>query len=52
MHPAKKEAEAGVTKFEEKQVKAFHIVDGKPMYDTTDGYFITGAAGIVEFIAE
>lgn len=45
-------AEAGVTKFEEKQVKALHIVDGKPMYETTDGYFITGAADIVEFIAE
>lgn len=45
-------AEAGVTKFEEKQVKALHIVDGKPMYETTDGYFITGADDIVEFIAE
>lgn len=43
-------AEAGVTKFEEKNVKALHIVDGKPMYETTDGYFITGAADIVEFI--
>ena len=45
-------AEAGVTKFEEKQVKALHIVDGKPMYETTDGYFITGADDIVEFIEE
>lgn len=45
-------AEAGVSKFTEKDVKALHIVDGKPMYATTDGFFISGAADIVEFIEE
>mgnify|MGYP001053467126 CR=1 FL=1 len=41
----------GVTKFVEKDVVALHLVDGKPMYETLDGYFITGSKTLVEFIA-
>lgn len=42
----------GVTKFVEKDVVALHLVDGKPMYETLDGYFITADENLVKFIAE
>jgi len=42
----------GVTKFVEKDVVALHLVDGKPMYETLDGYFITADEKLVKFTAE
>ena len=42
----------GVTKFAEKNVVALHLVDGKPMYETLDGYFITADEHLVKFIEE
>ena len=42
----------GVTKFVEKDVVALHLVDGKPMYETLDGYFITADEHLVKFITE
>lgn len=42
----------GVTKFVEKDVVALHLVDGKPMYETLDGHFITADENLVKFIAE
>lgn len=45
-----KSACIGVTKFAEKDVVALHMVDEKPMYETLDGYFITGDETLVKFI--
>lgn len=47
-----KSACIGVTKFVEKDVVALHLVGGKPMYETLDGYFITADEKLVKFIAE
>lgn len=45
-------AVAGTTVFTEKSVVAALTVDGKPMYKTKDGYYITGNPDMVEFVAE
>lgn len=42
----------GVTAFVEKEVVRRHVVDGKPLFETVDGHFISGKADHVEFIAE
>lgn len=44
------EAVVGVTTFVEKRVVARYEVDGRKMYETSDGYFITGADDLVEFV--
>ena len=43
---------AGVTNFCEKKVVAIYVVDGRKMYETADGYFVSGDPAHVEFIAE
>lgn len=45
-------AACGVTMFEEKTVDRRVMVDGAPMYHTTDGYYVSGKPEHVEFIAE
>lgn len=45
-------AACGVTSFDEKKVVRRHVVDGKPLFETADGYFISGKSDHVEFIAE
>lgn len=43
---------AGVTNFEEKKVVGLLNVNGKPMFKTYDGYFVTGDPALVEYAAE
>lgn len=45
-------AVCGVTAFDEKKVVRRHVVDGKPLFETVDGHFISGKADHVEFVAE
>lgn len=45
-------AVCGVTAFDEKKVVRRHVVDGKPLFETVDGHFISGKADHVEFAAE
>jgi hypothetical protein len=45
-------AVAGVTNFDVKHVVGLLNVNGKPMYKTNDGYFITGDPALVEYVAE
>lgn len=45
-------AVAGVTNFNEKKVVGLLNVNGKPMYKTNDGYFITGDQALVEYVEE
>lgn len=42
----------GATAFDTKEVTHVLNVEGKPMYRTQDGYFITGDPKLVEFIEE
>ena len=42
----------GAIRFTEKDVKYLAEVDGKPMYRTVDGYYISGDSKLVEFIAD
>lgn len=42
----------GATAFDTKDVTHVLNVDGKPMYRTKDGYFITGEPELVEYIEE
>lgn len=42
----------GVIRFTEKDVKYLAEVDGKPLYRTVDGYYISGDSELVEFIAD
>lgn len=44
------EAVKGVMKFDTKKVTHKLIVDGKMMYRTADGYFVSGATELVEYI--
>lgn len=46
------EAVRGATTFTEKIVTHVMEVDGKPMYKTLDGYFISGDPKLVEYIEE
>lgn len=46
------EAVRGATAFTEKIVTHVMEVDGKPMYKTLDGYFISGDPKLVEYIEE
>lgn len=46
------EAVIGATAFTEKIVTHVMEVDGKPMYKTLDGYFISGDPKLVEYIEE
>lgn len=46
------EAVRGATAFTEKNVTHVMEVDGKPMYKTLDGYFISGDPKLVEYIEE
>lgn len=46
------EAVRGATSFTEKEVTHVMEVDGKPMYKTLDGYFISGDPKLVEYIEE
>ena len=46
------EAVRGATAFTEKIVTHVMKVDGKPMYKTLDGYFISGDPKLVEYIEE
>lgn len=45
-------AVCGVTVFDEKKVVRRHVVDGKPLFETVDGHFISGKSDHVEFIEE
>lgn len=42
----------GATAFDTKEVTHVLTVEGKPMYRTIDGYFITGDPELVEYIEE
>ena len=46
------DAVRGATTFTEKIVTHVMEVDGKPMYKTLDGYFISGDPKLVEYIEE
>ena len=46
------DAVRGVTAFAEKIVTHMMEVDGKPMYKTLDGYYISGDPKLVEYIEE
>lgn len=46
------EAIRGAAAFTEKEVTHVMEVDGKPMYKTLDGYFISGDPKLVEYIEE
>lgn len=46
------DAVRGATTFTEKIVTHVMEVDGKPMYKTLDGYFISGDSKLVEYIEE
>lgn len=46
------EAVRGVAAFTEKEVTHVMEVDGKPMYKTLDGYFVSGDPKLVEYIEE
>lgn len=46
------EAVRGATAFTEKIVTHVMEVDGKPMYKTLDGYFVSGDPKLVEYIEE
>lgn len=46
------DAVRGVTAFTEKIVTHMMEVDGKPMYKTLDGYYISGDPKLVEYIEE
>lgn len=46
------DAVRGATTFKEKIVTHVMEVDGKPMYKTLDGYFISGDPKLVEYIEE
>lgn len=46
------EAVRGAAAFTEKEVTHVMEVDGKPMYKTLDGYFISGDLKLVEYIEE
>lgn len=46
------EAVCGITMFDEKKVVRRHVVSGKAIFETVDGYFISGKPDHVEFIAE
>lgn len=46
------EAVRGAAAFTEKEVTHVMEVDGKPMYKTLDGYFISGDPKLVEYIEE
>lgn len=45
-------AACGVTMFEEKTVVQRVMVEGSPMYRTTDGYYVSGKPGHVKFIED
>lgn len=42
-------AVSGVVRIRKERVKALHIVDGKPLYETVNGFFISGDIAHVEF---
>lgn len=44
-----KSAVSGVVRIRKERVKALHIVDGKPLYETVNGFFISGDIAHVEF---
>ena len=46
----KNSATCGVTMFDTKEVTQRIMVDGEPMYKTTDGYYISGKKDHVEFL--
>lgn len=46
------DAVAGTSVFTEKAIAAALMVDGKPMFKTLDGYYITGDTSLVEYIGE
>lgn len=41
---------AGTSVFTEKAITAALMVDGKPMFKTLDGYYITGDTSLVEYV--
>lgn len=51
-HSWSNDAVRGATTFTEKIVTHVMEVDGKPMYKTLDGYFISGDSKLVEYIEE